>query len=120
MDIKIPEERVGVLVGPGGSMKHLIEEKTKTTAAPEDIARVGVAAMQQLKNNVQGWFGYQISPAADHQQQPVSVQQHSQKKKRAEALIAADEEKVQQMIDEKEKYQMERKMANMKQIEDEN
>ncbi|MBN1235812.1 MAG: RNA-processing protein [Methanotrichaceae archaeon] len=31
MDIKIPEERVGVLVGPGGSMKHLIEEKTKTT-----------------------------------------------------------------------------------------
>jgi ribosomal RNA assembly protein len=30
MDIKIPEERVGVLVGPGGSMKHLIEEKTKT------------------------------------------------------------------------------------------
>ncbi len=31
MDIKIPEERVGVLVGPGGSMKHLIEERTKTT-----------------------------------------------------------------------------------------
>ncbi|HOV51526.1 MAG: KH domain-containing protein [Methanothrix sp.] len=31
MDIKIPEERVGVLVGPGGSMKRLIEEKTKTT-----------------------------------------------------------------------------------------
>lgn len=31
MEIKIPEERVGVLVGPGGSMKHLIEEKTKTT-----------------------------------------------------------------------------------------
>ncbi len=30
MDIKIPEERIGVLVGPGGSMKHLIEEKTKT------------------------------------------------------------------------------------------
>ena len=30
MDIRIPEERVGVLVGPGGSMKHLIEEKTKT------------------------------------------------------------------------------------------
>ena len=30
MDIKIPEERVGVLVGPAGSMKHLIEEKTKT------------------------------------------------------------------------------------------
>jgi ribosomal RNA assembly protein len=31
LDIKIPEERIGVLVGPGGSMKHLIEEKTKTT-----------------------------------------------------------------------------------------
>ncbi len=31
MDIRIPEERVGVLVGPGGSMKRLIEEKTKTT-----------------------------------------------------------------------------------------
>ncbi len=31
MDVKIPEERVGVLVGPGGSMKHHIEERTKTT-----------------------------------------------------------------------------------------
>lgn len=30
MEIKIPEERIGVLVGPGGSMKQLIEEKTKT------------------------------------------------------------------------------------------
>ncbi len=30
MEIKIPEERVGVLVGPGGSIKNLIEEKTKT------------------------------------------------------------------------------------------
>lgn len=30
MQIKIPEERIGVLVGPGGSMKSLIEEKTKT------------------------------------------------------------------------------------------
>lgn len=30
MEIKIPEERIGVLVGPGGSMKNLIEEKTKT------------------------------------------------------------------------------------------
>jgi ribosomal RNA assembly protein len=30
LEIKIPEERIGVLVGPGGSMKHLIEEKTKT------------------------------------------------------------------------------------------
>lgn len=31
MQIKIPEERIGVLVGPGGSMKSFIEEKTKTT-----------------------------------------------------------------------------------------
>ncbi len=31
MDIKIPEERIGVLVGPNGSMKHFIEEKTKTS-----------------------------------------------------------------------------------------
>jgi len=30
VEIKIPEERIGVLVGPGGSMKQLIEEKTKT------------------------------------------------------------------------------------------
>ena len=30
MEIKIPEERIGVLLGPGGSMKRLIEEKTKT------------------------------------------------------------------------------------------
>ena len=31
MHIKIPEERIGVLVGPGGSIKNLIEEKTKAT-----------------------------------------------------------------------------------------
>jgi ribosomal RNA assembly protein len=30
LQIKIPEERIGVLVGPGGSMKSLIEDKTKT------------------------------------------------------------------------------------------
>jgi ribosomal RNA assembly protein len=30
LNIKIPEERVGVLVGPSGTMKHFIEEKTKT------------------------------------------------------------------------------------------
>jgi ribosomal RNA assembly protein len=30
LEIKIPEERIGVLVGPGGSMKHMIEEMTKT------------------------------------------------------------------------------------------
>ncbi len=30
MNIKIPEERVGVLIGPDGSMKKLIEEKSKT------------------------------------------------------------------------------------------
>ena len=30
MHIKIPEERVGVLIGPDGSMKKLIEEKSNT------------------------------------------------------------------------------------------
>lgn len=30
MQIKIPEERVGVLIGPGGAIKNLIEEKTKS------------------------------------------------------------------------------------------
>jgi ribosomal RNA assembly protein len=30
LEIKIPEERIGVLVGPGGSVKNLIEERTKT------------------------------------------------------------------------------------------
>lgn len=29
MNVKIPEERVGVLIGPEGSMKKLIEEKSK-------------------------------------------------------------------------------------------
>lgn len=31
MHLKIPEERLGVLIGPDGSMKSLIEEKTKTS-----------------------------------------------------------------------------------------
>ena len=31
MDIKIPEERIGVLVGPSGSTKHFIEKKTQTS-----------------------------------------------------------------------------------------
>jgi ribosomal RNA assembly protein len=30
LQIKIPEERVGVLIGPGGAIKNLIEEKTKS------------------------------------------------------------------------------------------
>ena len=30
MEIKIPEERIGVLVGPSGSVKSLIEERTRT------------------------------------------------------------------------------------------
>jgi ribosomal RNA assembly protein len=30
LHVKIPEERVGVLIGPDGSMKKLIEEKSKT------------------------------------------------------------------------------------------
>jgi ribosomal RNA assembly protein len=45
LDIKIPEERVGVLVGPGGSMKHLIEEKTKTTLEIDsETGAVSIAA----------------------------------------------------------------------------
>ena len=31
MDIRIPEERIGVLVGPNGSMKRFIEEKSKVS-----------------------------------------------------------------------------------------
>ena len=31
MHIKIPEERVGVLIGPDGSMKSLVEEKSKSS-----------------------------------------------------------------------------------------
>jgi len=30
VEIKIPEERIGVLVGPNGSIKSLIEQKTRT------------------------------------------------------------------------------------------
>jgi ribosomal RNA assembly protein len=30
VEIKIPEERIGVLVGPNGSVKSLIEERTRT------------------------------------------------------------------------------------------
>lgn len=30
MHIKIPEERIGVLIGPDGSMKSLVEEKSKS------------------------------------------------------------------------------------------
>ncbi len=47
MDIKIPEERIGVLVGPGGSMKHLIEEKTKTTLVIDsETGTVSVASSE--------------------------------------------------------------------------
>jgi ribosomal RNA assembly protein len=47
LDIKIPEERIGVLVGPGGSMKHLIEEKTKTTLEIDsENGSISIAAAQ--------------------------------------------------------------------------
>jgi ribosomal RNA assembly protein len=47
LDIKIPEERIGVLVGPGGSMKHLIEEKTKTTLEIDsDTGTVSIASAE--------------------------------------------------------------------------
>ena len=52
MDIKIPEERVGVLVGPGGSMKHLIEEKTKTTL--EIDSETGTVSIASAEDPLQG------------------------------------------------------------------
>lgn len=35
---RIPEDRIGVVIGPGGRTKHLIEERTRTTIVvdPED------------------------------------------------------------------------------------
>ena len=52
MDIKIPEERVGVLVGPGGSMKHFIEEKTKTTL--EIDSETGAVSIASAEDPLQG------------------------------------------------------------------
>jgi ribosomal RNA assembly protein len=52
MDIKIPEERIGVLVGPGGSMKHLIEEKTKTTL--EIDSETGTVSIASAEDPLQG------------------------------------------------------------------
>jgi ribosomal RNA assembly protein len=52
MDIKIPEERIGVLVGPGGSMKHLIEEKTKTTI--EIDSETGTVSIASAEDPLQG------------------------------------------------------------------
>lgn len=47
MDVKIPEERVGVLVGPGGSMKRLIEERSKTTLVIDsETGTVSVASSE--------------------------------------------------------------------------
>ena len=36
--VRIPEERIGVLIGPGGRTKHAIEERTRTSVEidPED------------------------------------------------------------------------------------
>ena len=52
MDIKIPEERIGVLVGPGGSIKHLIEEKTKTTL--EIDSETGTVSIASAEDTLQG------------------------------------------------------------------
>jgi len=52
MDIKIPEERIGVLVGPGGSIKHLIEEKTKTTL--EIDSETGTVSIASAEDPLQG------------------------------------------------------------------
>ena len=52
MDIKIPEERIGVLVGPGGSIKHLIEEKTKTTL--EIDSETGTVSIASSEDPLQG------------------------------------------------------------------
>jgi ribosomal RNA assembly protein len=52
LDIKIPEERVGVLVGPGGSMKRFIEEKTKTTL--EIDSETGAVSIASAVDPLQG------------------------------------------------------------------
>jgi ribosomal RNA assembly protein len=52
MDIKIPEERIGVLVGPNGSIKHLIEEKTKTTL--EIDSETGTVSIASAEDPLQG------------------------------------------------------------------
>jgi ribosomal RNA assembly protein len=47
LEIKIPEERIGVLVGPGGSMKSLIEEKTKTSLVVDsETGTVSIASAE--------------------------------------------------------------------------
>ena len=52
MDIKIPEARIGVLVGPGGSMKRLIEEKTKTIL--EIDSETGTVSIASSEDPLQG------------------------------------------------------------------
>jgi ribosomal RNA assembly protein len=52
LEIKIPEERIGVLVGPGGSMKRLIEEKTKTTL--EIDSETGTVSIASAEDPLQG------------------------------------------------------------------
>jgi ribosomal RNA assembly protein len=52
LDIKIPEERVGVLVGPGGSMKRFIEEKTKTSL--EIDSETGAVSIASAEDPLQG------------------------------------------------------------------
>ncbi len=56
MDIKIPEERIGVLVGPGGSMKSLIEEKTKTEL--EIDSETGTVSIASAEDPLLGHEGH--------------------------------------------------------------
>jgi len=51
LHIRIPEERVGVLVGPGGSMKALIEEKAK--AKLEIDSETGTVNIAEAQDPIQ-------------------------------------------------------------------
>jgi ribosomal RNA assembly protein len=47
LHIKIPEERVGVLIGPGGSVKRLIEEKSRANLEVDsETGTVTIAAAE--------------------------------------------------------------------------
>ena len=51
MHIKIPEERVGVLIGPDGSMKSFIEEKSKSTL--EIDSETGTVTIESIEDPLQ-------------------------------------------------------------------
>jgi ribosomal RNA assembly protein len=52
LHIKIPEERIGVLIGPDGSMKSLIEEKSKTSL--EIDSETGTVTIASSEDPLQG------------------------------------------------------------------